>query len=109
MDGATVDRCPDVPDPRGGVHVEQSHCDRVLEHLPESAEQIVSRQRRQLLRLANFEAHNPDEHEKISDPFSAQGGDTRAELSWGERAAQARAHIDQIDAELERVNGGDRQ
>jgi hypothetical protein len=78
MDGATVDRCPDVPDPRGGVHVEQSHCDRVLEHLPESAEQIVSRQRRQLLRLANFEAHNPDEHEKISDPFSAQGGDTRA-------------------------------
>jgi hypothetical protein len=56
-----------------------------------------------LLRLQQCEAQDPDEHERIDDPFSAQHGNVRAQLSWGQRAAQHREHIEQIDAEIERV------
>jgi alkylhydroperoxidase family enzyme len=85
---------------------------RELERTPEDIARIEAERyanalreerRGALLRLAHAEAFDPDEHEKIVDPFSAQGGDTRAELSWGQRAQNHREHIEQIDAELTRV------
>jgi hypothetical protein len=57
-----------------------------------------------LARLAHCEAQNPADHERLYDPFSAQGADLRHHLSWAQRAAEARTHIAAIDAEIERVS-----
>jgi hypothetical protein len=53
-----------------------------------------------LIRLAHCEAHDADAHERVDD--------ARAELSWGQRAEACRRHIEQIDAELERLSSSSR-
>jgi hypothetical protein len=45
---ADVDRGADVLDLRRRVALEQAHRERVLEYLPEGAEDVVSRESRQL-------------------------------------------------------------
>jgi hypothetical protein len=57
-----------------------------------------------LLKLQQCEAHDADEHEEEM-VFSPDQRPTlqRVRLSWGQRAAEAHAHVAAIDAELERV------
>ena len=73
----------------------------------EEAERYVAALRNErmaaTIRLAECERHDPDTHEQIEDPFSMQGGNVSARLSWGQRAAQHRTRIAAIDAEIRRV------
>jgi hypothetical protein len=84
------------------AELEATDEDRAQAEAERYAEALHEEKRGAHIRLAQAEAHNPDEHERVVDPYSVDGH-SRAELSWGQRAAQARAHIDQIDAEISRV------
>jgi hypothetical protein len=84
------------------AELEASDEDRARAEAERYTAALLAEKRGALFRLAQAQARNPDEHERIIDPH-APSGHNRAELCWGERAQRARKNIDEIDAELARV------
>jgi hypothetical protein len=87
------------------AELERTPEDRAREEAERYANALLAERHGALLKLAQCEAHDADtfEEEMVFSP-GQRPSLQRVRLSWGQRAAEARAHIEQIDRELERVS-----